>query len=96
MAIAMYFPAVTGDASTYASINARLADLDSPPGRLYHAAFLVDDAIHVFDVWEDEASFQAFSEHLMPLLAEHGVQLASPPVVGQIERIKVGEPVAAA
>ena len=96
MAIAMYFPAATGDASTYASISARLGDLDSPAGRLYHAAFLVDDVIHIFDVWEDEASFEAFSEHLMPLLAEHGVELSGPVVIGPVERIKVGEPVAAA
>ena len=95
MAIGMYFPGVT-DPSTYASINARLCDLDDPAGRLYHASFLVDGVLHIFDVWEDEASFEAFSEHLMPLLDEHGVEPAGPPVMGPIERIKVGEPVTAA
>jgi hypothetical protein len=92
MAIGIYFPVQKLDASTYASVNARLADLDRPAGRLYHAAFHVGDTLHVFDVWEDEASFEAFGEHLMPRLIEHGVQLAEP-VSGPVERIMVGEPV---
>ena len=95
MAIALYFPVPNLDASTYASINARLADLDRPSGRLYHAAFHVGDSLHVFDVWEDMPSFEAFGEHLVPLLTEHGVQ-PSEPVIGAVERILVGEPVAAA
>lgn len=95
MAIGMYFPIQNLDASTYASINARLADMDRPPGRLYHAAFHVGDGLHVFDVWEDEAPFEAFTEHLMPLLAEHGVTPAGPVISGAIERIVVAEPLSA-
>jgi hypothetical protein len=94
MAIGMYFPVQNLDPSTYASINSRLADLDDPPGRLYHAAFHIDGGLHVFDVWQDQASFDAFAEHLVPLLAEHGV--SGEPVIGPIERIKIGEPVPAA
>ena len=90
MAIGMYFPVRNLDPSTYASINTRLCDLDEPAGRLYHAAFLVDGGLHVFDVWEDQESFDAFAAHLGPLLAEHGV--SGEPVVGPIERIKVGVP----
>lgn len=93
MAIAMYFPVQNLDASTYASINSRLADLDDPAGRLYHAAFHVGGQLHVFDVWEDQGAFDAFAEHLGPLLAEHGV--TGEPVTGPIERIKVGEPATA-
>jgi hypothetical protein len=88
--IAMYFSPENLDPTTYASINARLADLDRPAGRLYHAAFAIGGELHVFDVWEDEASFEAFGQHLGPLLAEHGVEGADP-VVGPVERIMVGE-----
>jgi hypothetical protein len=94
MAIGMYFPVHNLDPSTYASINTRLGDLDEPAGRLYHAAFHVGGGLHVFDVWEDEASFDAFAEHLGPLLSEHGV--TGEPVIGPIERIKIGAPVTAA
>lgn len=90
MPIAMYFSPKNLDPTTYASINARLADLDRPAGRLYHAAFAIGGELHVFDVWEDEASFEAFGQHLGPLLAEHGVEGADP-VVGPVERIMVGE-----
>ena len=93
MAIGMYFPVQNLDPSTYASINARLGDLDEPAGRLYHAAFRVGDELHVFDVWEDQSSFEAFAEHLVPLLMEHGV--TGDPVAGPVERIKVGAPTAA-
>ena len=92
MAIGMYFPVNGMDASTYASVNARLGDLDHPAGRLYHASFHVGGQLHVFDVWEDEASFEAFGAHLGPLLAEHGV--TGEAVTGPIERILVGEPTA--
>ena len=91
MAIGMYFPVNNLDASTYASINARLGDLDQPSGRLYHAAFHVDGHLHIFDVWEDQASFDAFAQNLGPLLAEHAV--TGDPVVGPIERIVTGEPI---
>ena len=94
MAIAMYFPVQNLDPSTYASINSRLADLDDPPGRLYHVAFDVGGQLHVFDVWKDQGSFEAFGEQLGPLLAEHGV--TGEPATGPVERIKVGEPAAAA
>ena len=44
-------------------------------------------------MWEDQSSFEAFAEHLVPLLMEHGV--TGDPVAGPVERIKVGAPTAA-
>ena len=52
MPIGIYFEAQNLTADAYAAINARLGDLDDPPGRTLHASFHVDDQIHVFDVWE--------------------------------------------
>jgi hypothetical protein len=36
-----------------------------------------DGLIQVFDVWESEASFQAFGETLLPIMKDLGLTLAS-------------------
>lgn len=73
MPIGIYIEAQNLTADTYAAINARLGDLDTPPGRTLHASFHIDDQIHVFDVWESGDAFEAFGAVLLPLLAEYGV-----------------------
>jgi hypothetical protein len=58
----------------------------NPPGRTFHAGFRVGNGIHVFDVWDSEEAFTAFGEHLMPILAQHGIDPGEPRV-GEIELI---------
>lgn len=86
MAIGIYLALQDLDADKYAAINARLCDEANPAGRPFHAAFLVDGELHVFDVWESQEAFDAFGEQLMPLLAEYGVDPGKPRI-GPIERI---------
>ncbi|MBW3609294.1 MAG: sigma-70 family RNA polymerase sigma factor, partial [Actinobacteria bacterium] len=75
MPIGIYFEAKNLTADTYAAINARLGDLDNPPGRTFHASFHIDDQLHVFDVWESSDAFDAFGAVLLPLLAEYGAAI---------------------
>ena len=91
MPIGIYFEAQNLTAETYAAINARLGDLDDPPGRTLHAAFHVGDQLHVFDVWESRDAFEAFGAVLLPLLAEHGADPGQPRM-GEIERIVTAGP----
>ncbi len=91
MPIGIYIELQNLDADKYAAINARLSDLDDPPGRTFHAAFHVDDQIHVFDVWESHDAFDAFGAVLIPLLAEYGVDRGQPRI-GEIERIVTAPP----
>lgn len=91
MPIGIYIELQNLTADTYAAINARLCDLDDPPGRTFHAAFHVEDQIHVFDVWESGDAFEAFGAVLLPLLAAYGVDPGQPRI-GEIERIVTAPP----
>jgi len=91
MPISIYLEIQNLNADTYAAINERLCDLDAPPGRTFHAAFHVDEQIHVFDVWESHDAFDAFGAVLLPLLTEYGVDPGQPRI-GEIERIVTAPP----
>ena len=54
------------------------AGAGSPPGRLYHVAMEADGLIQVFDVWESEASFQAFGKTLLPIMKDLGADPGQP------------------
>ena len=71
MALGMYFTPSSFTPARYDDTLKRLeeAGAGSPPGRLYHVAMEADGLIQVFDVWESEASFQAFGKTLLPIMA---------------------------
>ena len=52
-----------------------------PKGRLYHTSFGPDDHLMVFDIYEDQASFEAFGAVLMPILAQVGIDPGQPDVM---------------
>jgi len=84
MALGMYFTPSSFTPSRYDDTIKRLeeAGAGSPPGRLYHVAMEADGLIQVFDVWESEATFQAFGKTLLPIMkdleADPGQPQASP------------------
>jgi len=80
MALGMYFTPSSFTPARYDDVLKRLeeADAGSPPGRLYHAAMEADGLIQVFDVWESEASFQAFGETLLPIMKDLGADPGQP------------------
>lgn len=80
MALGIYFAPASMSSEQLQTVHEQLAAAgqDRPPGRTVHAAFRVGDSIHVFDVWQDMASFEAFGAHLMPILARNGVDPGEP------------------
>src|SRR5690348_5862768 len=84
MALGMYFTPSSFTPARYDNAIKRLeeAGAGSPPGRLYHVAMEADGLIQVFDVWESEATFQAFGKTLLPIMkdleADPGQPQASP------------------
>jgi len=84
MALGMYFTPSSFTPARYDDAIKRLeeAGAGSPPGRLYHVAMEADGLIQVFDVWESEATFQAFGKTLLPIMkdleADPGQPQASP------------------
>jgi hypothetical protein len=86
MALGIYFPVKNMPAEKFAEVHRQLASIgqDNPPGRTFHAGFHVGDRIQVFDVWDSEEAFAAFGEHLMPILAQLGIDPGEPQI-SQIE-----------
>ena len=88
MAIGVYFEVKGMSAADFHAVHDALGEVGqaNPKGRTFHAGFAVGDEIHVFDVWESPESFEAFGEHLMPILADHGIDPGEPRV-GEIELV---------
>jgi hypothetical protein len=61
-----------------------------PAGQQYHAAWLVGDELHVFNVWDSIKDNDAFMQQLGPIFEELGMGLAGPPQVGEL--LKVVQP----
>ena len=80
IALGMYFTPSSFTPARYDDTIKRLeeAGAGSPPGRLYHVAMEADGLIQVFDVWESEASFQAFGKTLLPIMADLGADPGQP------------------
>jgi hypothetical protein len=85
MAIGIYFPVQGMTLDTYNQVHARLSEIGQgePDGRTSHTGFAVGDGVQVFDVWESPEKFEAFGEHLMPILGELGID-AGQPVIGEV------------
>ena len=56
-------------------------------GRLSHTAWLVDDVLHVVDVWDSSENMNHFMHILGPILGQLGMNLAAPPEVGELLNI---------
>jgi hypothetical protein len=82
MALGFYFTPSSLTPSMYDDSLSRLeaAGAGAPAGRLYHVALETDGLIQVFDVWDSQASFEAFGETLLPIMAELGVDPGQPMV----------------
>lgn len=82
MAISFYFAPKSMSAEQYDDVTQRLAAAGeaAPAGRLYHVALSGAGGVQVFDVWDSQASFDAFGQTLMPILAEVGVDPGQPQV----------------
>jgi hypothetical protein len=83
MAIGVYFSPVSMNVAQYEDVLRRLeaAGQGAPKGRSYHSSFGPEDHLMVFDIWDDQASFDAFGSVLMPILAEVGVDPGQPDVM---------------
>lgn len=72
MAIGVFFYPDDMTAEQYSEMLRRLeaAGQASPKGRQHHFAFGQDQSLIVVDVWESFEDFDAFADHLAPILQD--------------------------
>ena len=92
MALTLIFTPPSMDARQYDEVNKRLenAGASAPPGRLYHVCFGTGTSLRVVDVWESQDAFNTFSQSLLPILQQMGVDLGQPDEVAEVHDIIKG------
>ena len=81
--IAVYFHPKGMTLEQFAETHRRLdtAGAARPKGRIHHSCFGEDGDLMVYDVWDSTATFEAFGQTLMPILAEIGIDPGDPAVM---------------
>ncbi len=49
-----------------------------PDGMEYHVLFGPEDNLRVSEIWDSQEQLEAFGEHLMPVLADIGIEPGEP------------------
>jgi uncharacterized protein (DUF2384 family) len=58
--------------------------LRHPKGRQSHTAWVVDDVLHVVDVWDSEDDMNDWMRTLAPLLEDSNMEIAGQPETGEL------------
>ena len=74
-----------GTTENYDEVLKRLEEAGKwpPEGMDYHVCFFADGKLRISEIWDSEEELKAFSEHLMPVLAEIGIES------GDMERLEI-------
>ncbi len=86
MSIVVRFPPVGTTTEQYDQVLRRLEESGNwpPDGLDYHVAFGPSSDLRVSEIWDSRETWEAFLEHLMPLLADAGIQIAGEPEVFEV------------
>ena len=70
----------------YDAVKRRLTEAGHwpPDGLEYHVCFGEHGQLRVSEIWSSNEQFEAFGQHLMPILNEVGVTMSGPPESLQI------------
>ena len=82
MAIGMYTRPESMTADQYNEIMQKLtaAGQSAPAGRLDHVCFGSGKNLAVFDVWDSQASLDAFFQTLIPIVEGLGLKMGQPSI----------------
>jgi uncharacterized protein (DUF2384 family) len=61
--------------------------LRHPKGRQSHTAWVVDDVLHVLDVWDSEDDMNDWMQTLAPILDDSNMELAGQPEAGEVLQV---------
>jgi hypothetical protein len=70
----------------YEEVLRRLNESDNwpPEGLDYHVAFGPSDDLRVSEIWDSREKWEAFLQHLTPLLQDAGIRLEGEPEVLEV------------
>jgi len=87
--VVRYEPVPSSTIEQYDEVMRRLEQSGEMPadGFDYHVAFLSDDQLLVSEVWDSMEQLQAFSERIMPLLADVALEHSGRPDILQVHNI---------
>ena len=74
----------------YDEVSRRMEERGSwpPEGMDLHVCFGNEGDLRVSEIWDSEEQWRAFSDHLMPVLSEVGVQTAGEPEVFEVQELQ--------
>ena len=89
MSIVVRFGPQGNTTDQYNQVLRRLEGSDKwpPDGLEYHVAFGPSGDFRVSESWDSREQWEAFGEHLMPLLSEAGIELSNEPEVFEVHNI---------
>jgi hypothetical protein len=92
MSICVRFNPSNLTAEKYDETTSLLEDegIDFPPEGLdYHVCFGPDEEhLRVSEIWDSQEEFEAFGEHLMPVLRKAGIEFSGQPEVFMVHNIE--------
>jgi hypothetical protein len=59
----------------------------SPSGLDYHVLFGSEGNLRVSEIWDSQEQFEAFGEHLRPVLADVGIGFSADPEIFEVHNI---------
>jgi hypothetical protein len=74
----------------YDDVSRRMEESDWPPPALrVHVCFGEDGDLLVSEIWDSEDEWRSFSERLMPVLEEAGVQIGGEPQLFEVQELEM-------
>jgi hypothetical protein len=89
MSIVLRFSPKSMRAEQYDQVVRKLQESGGfpPEGLDYHVCFGSEGDLRVSEIWDSKEQFDAFSERLMPRLAEAGIEFAAAPESFEVHNI---------
>ena len=56
-------------------------------GSSFHVLFGSEGSLRVSEIWDSREQFEAFGEHLMPLLADVGIGFSAEPEIFEVHNM---------
>ena len=81
MSMLVRFSPESMTADKYGEVKSRLNEAGHwpPDGLEYHVCFGKEGQLKVSEIWASNGQFEAFGEHLLPILDEVGITQSNPP-----------------